>query len=255
MNTRIIGILGGMGPAATVELFRRIVAYTPAQCDQDHIPIVIDNNPQIPDRGPFILKGGPDPRPALCRSARTLERMGASFIAMPCNTAHAFLPYLRKAVRIPFLDMIAETAKVITEPRVGLLATETTVRTRLYHDACEVYGIEVLTPFSDDQARIMEIIYAMKGGVLDGTMRRDLRAIAYGLHERGAQALIVGCTELSLIVSQDDFAGPVYDALDILAHAAVRWAQQGIRQMPQPDHNKNPINRATITTRATSTIP
>jgi aspartate racemase len=79
-----------MGPAATVELFRRIVAYTPAQRDQDHIPIVIDNNPKIPDRGPFLVNGGPDPRPALCRSARRLEKMGASFIAMPCNTAHVF---------------------------------------------------------------------------------------------------------------------------------------------------------------------
>ena len=253
MNAATIGILGGMGPAATVELFRRIVAYTPARCDQEHIPVMIDNTPQIPDRGPFLLGDGPDPRPALCRSARKLERMGASFIAMPCNTAHAFLPYLRKAVHIPFLDMIAETATVIAEPRVGLLATETTVRTRLYHDACALYGVEVLTPFSDDQARLMEIIYAIKGGAFG--FKRELQAIAARLHERGAQALIVGCTELSLIVSPDDFPGPVYDALDILAQTAVRWAQQGMRQMPQPDHNKNPINRATITSRATSTIP
>jgi len=255
MNDATIGILGGMGPAATVELFRRIVAYTPAQCDQDHIPIVIDNNPKIPDRGPFLLHGGPDPRPALCRSARKLERMGASFIAMPCNTAHVFLPYLRRAVRIPFVDMIAETAKVITEPRVGLLATETTVRTRLYHDACAPYGVEVLTPFPDEQARIMEIIYAIKGSVFDGAMRRDLGVIAHGLRARGAQALIVGCTELSLVVGSDDVPGPIYDALDILAQTAVRWAQQGMRQMPQPDHTKNTINRATITSRATSTIP
>jgi aspartate racemase len=218
----VIGILGGMGPAATVELFRRIVAQTPAQCDQDHIPIVIDSNPKIPDRGPFILHGGPDPRPALCRSARKLEKMGASFIVMPCNTAHVFLPYLRKAVRIPFLDMIAETAKVVRESRVGLLATETTVRTKLYHDACALYGIEVLTPFSDDQARIMEIIYAIKGGSFDGAMRRDLGAIAERLRARGAQAVIVGCTELSLVVGDCD--GPVYDALDVLARAAVQRA-------------------------------
>ncbi len=253
MNNATIGILGGMGPAATVELFRRIVAYTPAQCDQDHIPIVIDNNPKIPDRGPFLLEGGPDPRPALCHSARKLERMGASFIAMPCNTAHVFLPYLRKAVRIPFIDMIAETAKLITKPRVGLLATEATVRTGLYHNACAVYGIEVITPLPDDQARLMGIIYAIKGGVFG--FKGELQGIAARLRERGAQALIVGCTELSLIVSPDDFAGPIYDALDILAQTAVRWAQQGIRQMPQPDHTKNPINRATITAKATSTIP
>lgn len=256
MNTGVIGILGGMGPAATAELFRRIVLKTPAQCDQDHIPIVIDNNPQIPDRGLFILNGGPDPRPALCRSARKLERMGASFIAMPCNTAHVFLPYLQKAVRIPFIDMIAETARSITEPVVGLLATETTVRTQLYHDACEPHGIEVLTPCSDDQARVMEIIYAIKGGRFDLEMKRDLRAIAARLRERGAQALVVGCTELSLVIDQDDFDGPVYDALDILARVAVHKAlQHGMRQMPQPDHKNTQIKIKTSARRATMSIP
>lgn len=255
MSTRVIGILGGMGPAATVELFRRIVEKTPAHRDQDHIPIVIDNNPRIPDRGPFILGGGPDPRPALCRSARRLEKMGASFIVMPCNTAHVFLPYLRKAVRIPFLDMIAETAHRITEPVVGLLATETTVRTRLYHEACEIYGIDVLTPSADEQARIMEIIYAIKGGSFDLAFSRDLRTMAARLHERGARALIVGCTELSLIVHQREHDLPVYDALDILAQAAVREAlQQGMRQMPHPDHIRNPIKIATITIKAKSTM-
>lgn len=256
MNTAVIGILGGMGPAATVELFRRIVLKTPAQCDQDHIPIVIDSNPKIPDRGPFILNGGPDPRPALCRSARKLERMGASFIAMPCNTAHVFLPYLRKAVHIPFIDMIAETARNIAESVVGLLATETTVRTQLYHDACEPHGIEVLAPFSDDQARVMEIIYAIKGGYFDLEMKRDLRTIANRLQERGAQALIVGCTELSLVIGQDDFDGPVYDALDILARAAVHRAlQHGMRQMPQPDHKNILIKIRTIAKRASTSIP
>lgn len=219
---RVIGILGGMGPAATVELFRRIVLKTPARCDQDHIPIVIENNPKIPDRGPFLLNGGPDPRPALCRSARKLEKMGASFIVMPCNTAHAFLPYLRKAVRIPFVDMIAETAQIITEPVVGLLATETTVRTGLYHTACAPYGIEIVTPCPEDQARVMRIIYAIKGGFYDLAMHHELCAIASRLYERGAQALIVGCTELSLVVR--DFPGPVYDALDVLAHVAVQKA-------------------------------
>lgn len=224
MGDVVIGILGGMGPAATVELFRRIVSATPAQCDQDHIPIVIDNNPKIPDRGPFILNGGPDPRPALCHSARKLERLGASFIVMPCNTAHLFLPYLRQAVRIPFIDMIAETASILREPVVGLLATETTVRTKLYHEACAARGIEVLAPPSDDQISIMKAIYAIKGGCFDLSIKRDLRVIAARLHERGAQGVIIGCTELSLVAHQRDFDWPLYDALDTLAQAAVRAA-------------------------------
>ncbi len=224
MGDVVIGILGGMGPAATVELFRRIVSTTPARCDQDHIPIVIDNNPKIPDRGPFILNGRPDPRPALCHSARRLEKMGASFIAMPCNTAHVFLPYLQQAVRIPFLDMITETAQIITEPVVGLLATETTVHTKLYHKACAARGIDVLPPEPNDQISIMKAIYAIKSGCFDLAIKRDLRAISTRLHQQGAQALIVGCTELSLVVHQRDFDWPLYDALDTLAEAAVRAA-------------------------------
>jgi aspartate racemase len=182
--------------------------------------------------------------------------MGASFIVMPCNTAHVFLPYLSKAVRIPFIDMIAETAQTIAEPVVGLLATETTVRTRLYHDACALYGIEVLTPCPEDQARIMKIIYAIKGGQY--AFSSELHAIAARLCARGARALIVGCTELSLVVHQREYDLPLYDALDILAQAAVREAlrpQQGMRQMPQPSPKRNPMNITTITARARSTIP
>lgn len=224
MRDVIIGILGGMGPAATVELFRKIVSLTPAQCDQDHIPVVIDSNPRIPDRGSFIVHGGPDPRPALCRSARKLERAGASFIVMPCNTAHVFLPYLQKAVRIPFVDMIAETTQTIQESVVGLLATETTVRTGLYHNACAAHGIEIMTPNPEDQAVIMKAIYAIKGGCFDLSLKGDLRSVLTQLHREGAQALIIGCTELSLVVHPHDFEGPVYDALEILAQAAVRRA-------------------------------
>jgi aspartate racemase len=150
--------------------------------------------------------------------------MGASFIAMPCNTAHVFLPYLQQAVRIPFLDMITETAQIITEPVVGLLATETTAHTKLYHKACAARGIAVLTPPSDDQMAIMKAIYAVKGGCFDLSIKRDLRTIAGRLRERGAQGVIIGCTELSLVAHQRDFDWPLYDALEALAEAAVRAA-------------------------------
>lgn len=222
MKTKIIGILGGMGPAATVELFRRIVYKTPAQCDQDHLRILIDNHPQIPDRGSFILGDGPDPRPSLIASARTLERMGADLIAIPCNTAHVFLADLQQSVGIPIIDMIAETASVIRERVVGLLGTDTTIQTGLYHRACARHYIDVIVPDSIDQAHVMKAIFRLKAG--DFSLREEIRLIGRRLCRQGAEALVIGCTELSLMLSASDFQVPVYDALEVLAQATLREA-------------------------------
>ncbi|MCS6937405.1 MAG: amino acid racemase [Candidatus Bipolaricaulota bacterium] len=222
MERKTIGILGGMGPAATVELFRRIVSQTPAQRDQDHLRVLIDNRPQIPDRGSFILGDGPDPRPMLIASARTLERMGADLIAIPCNTAHVFLADLQRSVRIPIIDMIAETAEVIRERVVGLLGTDTTIQTGLYHRACAQRGIDVITPEPSDQALVMKTIFRIKAG--DFSLREEMRLIGKRLCRQGAEALIIGCTELSLVLGARDFKVPVYDALEILAKAALREA-------------------------------
>ncbi len=222
MERKIIGILGGMGPAATVELFRRIVQKTPARCDQEHINIVIYSNPQIPDRGSFILGDGPDPRPALLEGARKLERMGAQLIAIPCNTAHVFRQDIQRAVRIPIIDMIAETASIIQERVVGLLGTDTTIQTGLYHRACAGGAIDIITPEPADQAQVMKTIWRIKAG--DFSLREEMQVIGKRLCRQGAEALVIGCTELSLMLSQRDFACPVYDALDVLAQTALRAA-------------------------------
>ncbi|MCI2429750.1 amino acid racemase [Candidatus Acetothermia bacterium] len=228
METKIIGILGGMGPAATVELFRRIVYKTPAQCDQDHLRILIVNHPQIPDRGSFILGNGPDPRPALLASARTLERMGAHLIVIPCNTAHVFLPDLQRSVGVPVIDMIAETAAVIRARVVGLLGTDTTIQTGLYHRACAGHGIDVITPEPTDQAQVMKAIFRIKAG--DFSLREEIRLIGRRLCRQGAEALVIGCTELSLMLSERDFDFPIYDALEVLTQATLREAYAGAQR-------------------------
>ena len=133
---RIIGILGGMGPLATADLYTKIIRATPATRDQEHLHVIIDADPTVPDRSAFLRGLGPDPMPKLTAGAERLERIGAAFIAIPCNTAHAFLPALRGRVGIPILDMVAETAVRVRRDhpsarRVGILATQGTIESGL----------------------------------------------------------------------------------------------------------------------------
>ena len=144
-GSKTIGILGGMGPEATLELYRKILQFTEVHCDQDHHRILIDNNPFIPDRTAFILGLGPDPLSALTDSALLLERAGADLIIMPCNTAHFWLDDLAARVNIPFLDMIGETADCVfsSEPEVNkvtVLSTSGTMKAGLYHRRLEAGG-------------------------------------------------------------------------------------------------------------------
>ena len=112
-NEKIIGILGGMGPEATIDLFQKIVKLTPAQQDQEHLRIIIDNNPKIPDRTKAILHGGENPLPELIKTAQNLERAGADFIIIACNTAHYYLPEIQKTVNITIFSIMQETALYI----------------------------------------------------------------------------------------------------------------------------------------------
>lgn len=225
--SKVVGIIGGMGPAATVELFRRIVAFTPAKRDQEHLRILIDNNPRIPDRTAAILGEGESPLPLLIETARALERAGAELLAIPCNTAHFYLPQVQAAVGVPIVDMIGETVHAIRESVVGLLATDGTGRARVYQRACAARGIELLLPSSSDQRRVMDTIYEIKAGSPPERFRDRMKEIIARLNTRGAEGAIIGCTELSLIPC---VAPPVavYDALDILAHRVVEisWGGQ-----------------------------
>jgi len=222
---KIIGILGGMGPEATVELFRRIVEKTLAKSDQNHLRIIIDNNPKIPDRTAAILGGGKSPLPMLVATAEKLERAGADFIIIPCNTAHYWLDELRNAVEIAVLDMIEETASLIVERQVGLLATAGTAHSRLYQTACEKERIKLLLPQSLGQVQVTNVISSVKAGERGRSLREQLVNVARGLVEQGAEAVIVGCTELSLILEQGDLPVPIYDPLTVLVNRAIEKAR------------------------------
>ena len=224
--SKTVGIIGGMGPAATVELFRRIVAFTPAARDQDHLRIIIDNNPRIPDRTAAILGEGESPLPLLIETAHILEDAGAELLAIPCNTAHFYLPQLQDKVRVPIVNMIEETVRAVRESRIGLLATDGTVKAEVYQRACAVQGVDLVLPPPRDQRWLMEAIYGIKSGATPTRFESGMEDIIGRLRARGVQGVIIGCTELSLIpIERSSIA--VYDALDILARRVVEISRGG----------------------------
>lgn len=225
---KAIGILGGMGPAATVDLFDKLVRATNAPTDQDHLRILIDNNPRIPNRNEAIAGRGPSPVPALIAGAQGLEREGADFILISCNTAHFFAADIQAAISIPILNMIeatVEAAKARGATRVGVLAGTGCIEARLYQDGLTRAGIEPLTHDAEEQARMMALIYRIKGGDLSEASRVEARALAQTLVARGAEAIIAGCTEAPLVLFQNDIRVPLLNSTDILIDRAIAFAR------------------------------
>lgn len=222
----ILGILGGMGPLATCELFKRIIKLTNAKDDQDHMHIIIDNNTRIPDRTRYILGEGKDPRTELIRSAIRLENMGADYIAMPCNTAHYFYDDIVKFTTVNILDMINETVKFLKQnnpkgKKYLLLATEGTYKTKIYQKYFDPVGLEMLIPNDDDKRTIMEWIYGIKSSRLN-TNHEEVESLIEK-HIKGEDIpVIVGCTELSILVENIMLSKKYFDPMTILAMRCVK---------------------------------
>jgi aspartate racemase len=227
---RTIGVLGGMGPAATADFYQKIVAATPAKRDQDHPRAVILSDPQIPDRTAAIFGRGPDPTPALIAAAQVLVQMGADFIAIPCVTAHHFHAALQGAVAVPVLHIVEETAEALAAEcpalrRFGLLATTGTLRTGLFEAHFAPRGMRLLTPDpSVQETAVMPAVYGVKTGEPIPAACRRIREAAEHLIARGAQAIVAGCTEVPLILQPEGLPVPLVDPTAILARAAVRRA-------------------------------
>ncbi len=224
MSKKIIGIIGGMGPAATADLFTKLISSTRAASDQEHLHVIIDSNTDIPDRTAALLGGGADPTEQLRLSARRLEAAGAELLIMPCNTAHGFYDKVCTAVGIPVLHMIRLTAQELERRgivRAGLLATDGTVRTGIYERCFQGSGIELLTPSPESQRAVMSLIY---DGVKAGCRSFDTGGFenaAQELLSRGAQTLILGCTELPPAFDMYALDYPHIDPTLVLARAAV----------------------------------
>lgn len=236
-----IGIIGGMGPMATVDLFYRIIKFTRAYSDLQHIHIIIDNNTSIPDRTNYILGSGPNPVLELIKSARFLENSGANFLLMPCNTAHFFYEYIQKSISIPLLNMIEITAKYCKSQnlsRVGLLSTAGTLKTRIYHDALIKEGITCETPNDEENDITMKYIYQYKSGILNNDIN-PLLTIINNIIDKGANRIILGCTELPIICRCIKTDVPLINPVQLLALTAIELA--GARTINKTDRIVNAI--------------
>ena len=227
---KTVGILGGMGPEATVDLMRRVIAGTPAQDDADHIRMLVDSNPRVPSRIEALIEGtGASPVPCLIAMARGLERQGADFLVIPCNTAHHYHAEVAAAVGVLVLDLIEMTARDASRlrpglTRVGLLASTALQHIRLYEPWFEELGVRVLYPGSDVQQELMELIRAVKAGRPTPAQVAACDRAAEDLRALGAQCLVVACTELSVVAERLNTDLPVCDAADVLARAVIREA-------------------------------
>lgn len=225
-----VGILGGMGPAATADFYTKLVAATPATKDQEHLPVVIWADPRIPDRTSAVLGEGPDPSPCLAEGSRYLISAGADLIAIPCNTAHAFLDSVRTAAApATVLDMVTETAAEVSEllprARVGVLATDGTLAAGLYQDALGRYALEPVIPDRVTQEAVMSTIHHIKEGREPATARAWISLAVNALAKAGADIAVAACTEIPLLLTGESTGAlRVMDATDVLARTVVRRA-------------------------------
>ncbi len=228
----ILGIFGGMGPEATADLYKQIVKLTPATKDQEHIPTFIYSLPQVPDRIASIDNQDPAIITFITKGVQKLEKSGASYIAIPCNTVHYYYDEMQDAVSIPIIHMIKETVNEVkknypTVKKIGLLATSGTIKTQLYNDELKANGFEVIVPEDlIEEENVMKAVWGIKSGV-DQQINEDLLAIA-GQHliDNGAELLILGCTEIPLAFNPDRSTVPVVNATKVLAQRAIEMYQK-----------------------------
>lgn len=235
-NDLTIGILGGMGPEGTNQLCALITAFTPVEKDQDHIPVITYNNPRIPSRVSAIRGEGESPVPEMVRTALVLQHAGADFLVLPCNLAHAYLEDVRRSVQIPILNMIDETVTYIVtnhpECRViGLIASTATLECGLYEDAFRRHDQRLLIRPSEivQESNVMVAIYG-RDGIKSGHKTKPrtlLMEAAHSLIKQGADLIIAGCTEVSVVMNSTNSPFSIVDPLEVIARVAIRMATRG----------------------------
>jgi aspartate racemase len=228
----LVGILGGMGPAATADFYSKLIGATPAATDQEHLRVMVWADPSVPDRSLAITGDGEDPTPYLITGAQHLAQAGASFYVVACHGAHAFLPRVRQEVDLEYLSIIEVTADYVSSlpyaKHAGLLATDATLQSDLYQSALCKAGVTPVVPSADDQRTVMETIYAVKAGRLHPDQRAALAGVAARMVDSGADVVIAACTEIPLVITEDESPRPLIDPAQLLANrvvheSAARW--------------------------------
>ncbi|MBQ0101229.1 MAG: amino acid racemase [Firmicutes bacterium] len=221
----LLGIIGGLGPMATVYFYEMLTAHTDAKSDQEHIDILISSRATTPDRTAYITGRSTDsPLPYMIEELKRLENAGVTLAVMPCNTAHYFIDELKNSARVPMLDIIEETVKLCRArgfKRLGLLATEGTASTGSYPKRAEPLGAEIVLPSEEGQKKVSEIIYSQikKGLPADARLFSE---VADEMKAKGCDTVILGCTELSLVKKQMSLGPYFTDSLEALAWSTIK---------------------------------
>ena len=211
--SKVLGVLGGMGPAATLDFLAKLQAATPVSREQDHLRVLVDINPKVPDRN----VDGSDPGPVLAAMAAGLSASGAQVLAIACNTAHAYAQEVR-ASGLPLIDMLETAGHAARAQGAGVAGVlGTSLALGLYRDRFSQLGLEVVTLDDHEQVEFMALLYRIKRGDVGQASREAMAALAHRLINKGAQAVIAGCTEVPLVLSQTELSTPFLDATQTLA--------------------------------------
>ncbi|MDQ3460026.1 MAG: amino acid racemase [Deinococcota bacterium] len=235
VGVKTVGVLGGLGPEATLDFFAKVLKRTGAGSDQEHLRLIIDNNPQVPNRNEAVAGRGPSPAPQLAAMARGLERAGADFLVMVCNSAHAYEQAILEAVAIPFLSLIELTRDEVVQKHpgvrtVGLLAAAGCLDAGLYQRAFAGAGIRVLVLTGAERESFMTLLYRVKAGDTGAATRAEMRALARTLALRGAEVMVAGCTEVPLVLGDGDLAVPLVDSTDVLVDRTIAYAREPLAE-------------------------
>ncbi len=226
---RLAGVIGGMGPDATVDFMAKVIAFTSAEVDQDHVRMLVEHNPKIPSRHAALFDDGEDPLPAIAAMAARLEEGGADFLVMPCNFAHMFQQEIRAATKIPLLSIIDETVATIGREQpdaqqVGILASAGCICSGTYQKALAENSLSPVLQTEGELAKLMLLINAIKAGQRSAQITRDMQELAGKLVQRGAQVIVAACTELPLVLDLEMISVPLILSTDVLARATVAIA-------------------------------
>ena len=229
-KSRIVGVIGGMGPEATVDFMAKVIAFTSAEIDQDHVHMLVDHNPKIPSRHAALFSDGEDPAPVICAMAARLEVSGADFLVMPCNFAHMFQEQVVAATNIPLISIIDETVAEVTRrypdvDSVGILAAEGCVHSGTYQAALKKKSLSAVMQTRGEQEKLMTLINAIKAGERTAQIEIDMRELAETLAKRGAQLIVAACTELPLVLDETMLSVPLVLSTDVLARRTISLAQ------------------------------
>ncbi|MDG2088360.1 MAG: amino acid racemase [Arenicellaceae bacterium] len=229
------GVMGGMGPEATLDFMAKVLQRTDASADQDHLRLLIDHNPKVPNRHVSINGSGEDVIPYLLEMATNLERSGADFVVMVCNTAHAYQRPIADSISIPFVSIIDEVVDELNEntsdkPLVGVMATEGCLNAQLYQNALRDSGYPIKVWDQEHLEQFMKLVYRIKAGDMSQQSRTMMEELAKVLIKQRAEVLLAGCTEIPLVLDAKRLPMPLYCSTDVLVSRVIDYAL-GVRSV------------------------